>query len=350
MHEACIVIAKQPPPAPENSALKRLAELNQQAPGMSTRAFRELAEMMPRVDGKPALVGPYDEMNATAQTIRTIGYRKMTAEPPIIHAKLALLGNIWWSDDHPSGYTVDMYGFVPKRLWISSANFTFASRRSLEFGFWSEDEQLMAGAKRFLLKLIANSEELDPDADEMDPELTEIEFDDEAMAEALNPDQRLRERGPSVALFPSAKSEYHHAHNDDQGDVDRRAIDKGLDQPIRTHPRCNEDSDQCGHKQGRPVAGPPDKQRYQNDGNGYERALAQCERGEDRDQDDNDRGAPTTENGNAVIGLGIHHGGHWKLDTCTYPVSRHAVFPSSYRDTPQRARITSLRGTGARSY
>jgi hypothetical protein len=43
----------------------------------------------------------------------------------------------------------------------------------------------MAGAQRFLVKLIANSEELDPDADELDPQLADVEFDDAAMAEAM---------------------------------------------------------------------------------------------------------------------------------------------------------------------
>lgn len=152
---------------------------------MPTGAFRELEGLLPRVDGEPAVIGPYDKVDTTVPTIRTIGYRKLTSFPPIIHAKLALLGNLWWSDDHPSGATEEWLGFTPRRLWISSANFTRSSRRSLEFGFWTEDPALIAGAQRFLLKLVRYSEEVDPDADELEPELARIEFDDEAMAEAM---------------------------------------------------------------------------------------------------------------------------------------------------------------------
>jgi hypothetical protein len=36
-----------------------------------------------------------------------------------------------------------------------------------------------------LVSLIADSEELDPDADSFEPNLAPVDFDDEAMAEAL---------------------------------------------------------------------------------------------------------------------------------------------------------------------
>lgn len=182
---ACVVVPKQSRDVSEHWKLQRLAELNERAPGIPTGAFRELEGKLPRVNGAPVVIGPYDKMNTTVPTIRTIGYRKFIAFPPIIHAKLALLGQLWWSDEHPSGAIVETLGFSPRRLWISSANFTFASRRSLEFGFWTEDEALLAGAQRFLLKLIRNSEELDPSADALAPQPADVEFDDEAMAEAM---------------------------------------------------------------------------------------------------------------------------------------------------------------------
>jgi hypothetical protein len=69
---------------------------------------------------------------------------------------------------------------------VSSATFTSSSRRSLEFGYWTEDRALVEGAQRFLLKLILSSESLNPDADSFDPELALVEFDDVAMAEALS--------------------------------------------------------------------------------------------------------------------------------------------------------------------
>jgi hypothetical protein len=68
---------------------------------------------------------------------------------------------------------------------VSSANFTKSSRRSWEFGYWTEDAALVAGAERFLVRLLASSEDLDPDADAFDPEFAPVEFDDAAMAEAV---------------------------------------------------------------------------------------------------------------------------------------------------------------------
>ena len=53
------------------------------------------------------------------------------------------------------------------------------------FGYGTEQPELPAGAERFLVRLMASSEDLDPDADIPDPELTQVEFDDEAMAEAM---------------------------------------------------------------------------------------------------------------------------------------------------------------------
>jgi hypothetical protein len=43
----------------------------------------------------------------------------------------------------------------------------------------------MEGAEGFLLRLIASSEGLRPDADLVDPDLVPVEFDDAAMWEAL---------------------------------------------------------------------------------------------------------------------------------------------------------------------
>ena len=67
---------------------------------------------------------------------------------------------------------------------MSSANFTYASRRSAEFGYWTEDTDLLGGVALFLARLIGASEDLDSAADLPDPDLARVEFDDEAMAEA----------------------------------------------------------------------------------------------------------------------------------------------------------------------
>jgi hypothetical protein len=158
-------------------------------PEMPRRALPYLGGLAPKTpDGKPAIIGPYDPIDeGEIPTIRTLGYRKLAGErglPPIIHAKLALLGHLWWSDEGPLGHVDDVVGFTARRLWVSSANFTESSRRSLEFGYWTEDAALLEGAQRFLVRLLAASEELDPDSDSFDPDLVPFEFDDAAMAEA----------------------------------------------------------------------------------------------------------------------------------------------------------------------
>lgn len=184
---ASIVVTKQGRDSRKLQKLQELQEINGRLPGLPIRAFSTLGGMAPKVGGKPVVVGPSDPMDDTVlPTIRTIGYRRRAALAPIMHAKLALLGNLWWHDEGALGHVEDVLGFAPRRLWVSSANFTGASRRSLEFGYWTEDSALIEGTERFLLKVIRSSESLDPDSDSSDPELAPVEFDDEAMAEALS--------------------------------------------------------------------------------------------------------------------------------------------------------------------
>lgn len=184
---ASIVVTKQARDPQKVRKLQELQEINDRLPGLPIRAFPALGGMAPKIGGKPVVVGPYDPMDDTVlPTIRTIGYRRRADLPPIMHAKLALLGNLWWHDEGALGHVEDVIGFTPRRLWVSSANFTGASRRSLEFGYWTEDPALIEGTERFLLKLIRSSESLDPDADSLDPDLAPVEFDDVAMAEALS--------------------------------------------------------------------------------------------------------------------------------------------------------------------
>jgi hypothetical protein len=183
---ACIVVTKQGRRGADHK-LPRLIALNERTPGMPIRAFAELSGLAPRVAGSPAIVGPDDLIDdVVVPTIRTLGYRRV-GKPlvPLVHAKLALLGDLWWHDEGPDGHVDDVIGFTPRRLWVTSANFTRASRANLEFGYWTEDPLLVEGAKRFLLKLMASSEGLDPAADVFEPDLAPVEFDDEAMAEAF---------------------------------------------------------------------------------------------------------------------------------------------------------------------
>jgi hypothetical protein len=181
---ACIVVTKQPR-RDEHANQQLLRDLNERARGLPVQAFPDLANLAPKVEGKPLVVGPYSRMyEGAVPTIRVLGYRKRGKRyVPLMHAKVALLGHLWWTDDgYPTG---EQIWFRPRRLWVSSANFTNSSRRSLEHGHWTEDAALVEGAKRFLLKAIALSEDLDAEADHLEPDLAPVEFDDEAFAEAV---------------------------------------------------------------------------------------------------------------------------------------------------------------------
>jgi hypothetical protein len=145
-------------------------------------------------------MGPYDRMgDEYVPTFRTIGYRTTGGSlVPILHAKLALLGHMWWHDEGPVG-PEDIIGFEAKRLWISSANFTALSRRHLEFGLWTEDRALVEGAEDFHLKLMRSSEALDPESDVLDPDLAPIDFDHEEMARVWR--ERLEAMGEEAELY-----------------------------------------------------------------------------------------------------------------------------------------------------
>ncbi len=141
---ACVVMSKHPRSAGGLAAAARLRSINERTNGLELRALSGLGAMAPKIGGRPRVIGPYDtidEDGLAVPTFRTIDFRKRGRDrPPIAHAKLALLGNVCWTDEHPAGYVEDYVWFSPRRLWISSENFTYGSRRSLEFGYWTEDE------------------------------------------------------------------------------------------------------------------------------------------------------------------------------------------------------------------
>jgi hypothetical protein len=138
---ASVIVTKQGRRPTDLRKLEPLVRLNQRTPGMPIRAFSALSGLAPTVGGQPALIGPTDRPEDTVvPTIRTLGWRKTKSNfVPIVHAKLALLGHMWWHDEDALGLVNDVIGFRARRLWISSANFTSSSRRSLEFGFWTEN-------------------------------------------------------------------------------------------------------------------------------------------------------------------------------------------------------------------
>ena len=183
---ASIIITKQSRSQRQLRKLEPLHEVNERTPGLPIRAFASLSHLAPKVCGRPTVIGPYDSMyEGDVPTIRTLGYRRVKNFPPIMHAKLALLGHLWWHDEGPLGQVEDVIGFTAQRLWLSSANFTNSSRRNLEWGVWTEHPKVVDGAKRFLIEAMGSSEALDPDADHFDPDLAPFEFDDEAFREVV---------------------------------------------------------------------------------------------------------------------------------------------------------------------
>ena len=184
---ASVIVTKQSRAPRQLAKMQALHDLNDRSPGLPVRAFADLIGLGPTFDGKPTVVGPHDSMDhLVVPTVRTLGYRKRGKDlVPIMHAKLVLLGHLRWHDEDVFGHPDDVVWFTPQRLWISSANLTSRSRQSLEFGFWTEDATLVERAEQFLVTAMRFSEALDPEADWFQPDLTPVEYDDDAFREIL---------------------------------------------------------------------------------------------------------------------------------------------------------------------
>lgn len=182
---ACVVITKQPRAKYQRARLEKLKPVLDRSPGFPADALPELMFLMPREDGQAPVVGPSSPMpHLRLPGLRTIGYRRIGDKlVPILHAKMVLLGHVWWHDEDEFGIA-DVIGFRPQRLWLGSANGTASSRANLEFGVWMADPVLLREATRFLTQILRYSEALDPDAHDMEPELSEPDYDEMAFAEA----------------------------------------------------------------------------------------------------------------------------------------------------------------------
>lgn len=181
----CVVVTKQPHTGQWEKKIEHLRRFAEEAQGLAQEAFPELAEFARAEGNAPLVVGPYTPTShEEIPPIRELGFRKVDNRlVPIVHAKLALIGQMRWTDEHPSGHVVDEIYFVPTRLWIGSANFTSSSRRSLEMGMWTSKPQLITAARRFLLALIGKSEPLGSPHPHMTPEFLPVEYDDAAFFE-----------------------------------------------------------------------------------------------------------------------------------------------------------------------
>jgi hypothetical protein len=119
LYAACVVVKKQSRKPKAVAKLAKLAAVNNQTPGMPVEAFSALSGLAPRVDGEATIVGPSTPpYQDPVPTIRTLGFRSTgnNDSPPILHAKLALLGHLWWHDEDELGHVADVVGFDAKRL------------------------------------------------------------------------------------------------------------------------------------------------------------------------------------------------------------------------------------------
>ncbi|MFG2007286.1 hypothetical protein ACGFNU_49865 [Spirillospora sp. NPDC048911] len=171
----------------QQAKLDKLQPLLEHKSGFPAYALPELQALVLRGDdGEPPIVGPFTPMQSLhLPAIRTLGFRKTDDHlVPILHTKMLLLGELWWHDEDDLG-SADVTGFAPQRLWLGSANGTTESRSNLEFGIWLREGELLRKAKEFLGWVLGHSEALDPDADDLLPDLVQPDYDDDAFYEYM---------------------------------------------------------------------------------------------------------------------------------------------------------------------
>ena len=188
--QSCIVMNK---PRPGESVSWHARRLHDKGTGLSLDQFPHFKWLAPHdADGQPMIVGPSTDTSlARFRSVRAAGVSG-AGRKALVHAKLLVIGTTLESDDHPSGYAIDFSVFQPHKVWLSSANLTANSRNGLEFGTWSDDEDLKRHVTEFLVDLLSYSEPFGSTSPDAEPELVPFEFDEEAMWEAY----LASDRGP----------------------------------------------------------------------------------------------------------------------------------------------------------
>lgn len=176
--EACIVTSKL-----EGRYRKKIADYAENASGFRKEALVELDDWGPRgADGLTEVIGPWTRLPLLSDPlgpVRVLGYRG--DKTPILHAKLLLLGVVYWLEDHE--FLTERLVFRPQRLWWGSANFTTFSQSHLEIGTLTDDPGLIEHAYRYLLDIIRLSEPFHSQTLWPTPDLAEAEWDDAAFEE-----------------------------------------------------------------------------------------------------------------------------------------------------------------------
>jgi hypothetical protein len=162
-------------------------ELIAPSKGFHNAALPSLEDLVPPVNGKPPIYGPYtprEELSHVIDPIRVLGSQGKGTIKPLSHAKLLVLGEVGWAPyDTPYGEQED-YSFVPQQIWFGSANWTEAARLHLETGFVCNDGSLMSEATSYIARMIAFSEPVDSVSADPQPDLVDAIADNEAFAEA----------------------------------------------------------------------------------------------------------------------------------------------------------------------
>lgn len=117
--------------------------------------------------------------------VRALGWLREDRKP-LLNAKLLVLGHLALNVYDPdNGYGEEVLDFEPRTVWWGSANWTVRAGSHLEVGFACDDPTLVEEATAFVADVIAFSEPIDTTCAGPEPNLVQVEFDDAAMAEAM---------------------------------------------------------------------------------------------------------------------------------------------------------------------
>jgi hypothetical protein len=199
--QCCIAVDKQ---QPEYYQVMRLATQGRPISSPYLEGFDELATADEEGDGP--VIGPYGGLPEPTALgpIRVVGFKQPDRgrRPPMLHSKLLVVGVTTHHEDDEM-FTGDILRFHPVATWMGSANWTEQARKHIEFGLWSDDQQLVDHNYRYLLSILRLSEPRGAATVGPEPDLVSANWDDEAFREYLaeHPDQfRDEEQDPDEYL------------------------------------------------------------------------------------------------------------------------------------------------------
>ena len=181
--QCCIVVDKQ---QPEYDAVRRLATEGRPLSSAYLDGFDELA--LRDDSGNPPVIHPNSGRLDPVELgpVRVAGWQRARdgSRRPMLHSKVLVLGvTTYYEDDEM--FAGDVLKFHPKTTWMGSANWTYASRRHIEFGLWSREPDLVRRNYEYLLSLLTFSEQRGAATIGPEPELVSAVWDNDAFREYL---------------------------------------------------------------------------------------------------------------------------------------------------------------------